>query len=132
MRLLKLNRANNMSGNKIINKLSRTWRNFYIITHFPFSAQGLFFLSGAWMRGSFFSFSSTYSRIAAMDFDRGQRSIDAWYFMFSICFFKASLSMVANVLASIRVRLFELELTQASICNSFMRPTDGGRIPIGI
>lgn len=36
-----------------------------------------------------------------MLFDRGQRSIEAWYFMFSICFFNASLSMVAIVLASI-------------------------------
>lgn len=35
----------------------------YIIEHFPFSAHGLFFLSGACMSGSFFSFSSTYSRI---------------------------------------------------------------------
>jgi hypothetical protein len=34
-----------------------------MMTHFPFSAQGLFFLSGAWISGSFFSFSSTYSRI---------------------------------------------------------------------
>lgn len=34
---------------------------FYMMTHLPFSAQGLFFLSGAWIRGSFFSFSSTYS-----------------------------------------------------------------------
>lgn len=38
---------------------------------------------------------------AAMLFDSGQRSIDAWYFMFSICFLRASLSMAANVLASI-------------------------------
>lgn len=63
----------------------------YIIMHFPFSAQGLFFLSGACIRGSFFSFSSTYSLIAAMLLDSGQRSIEAWYFMFSICFFSASL-----------------------------------------
>ena len=35
----------------------------YMIIHFPFSAHGLFFLSGAWISGSFFSFSSTYSRI---------------------------------------------------------------------
>lgn len=65
---------------------------------------------------------------AAMDFDKGQRSIDAWYFMFSICFFKASLSMVANVLASIRVRLFEFLLTQASICNSPTPPIDGDQL----
>lgn len=38
---------------------------------------------------------------AAMLLERGQRSIEAWYFMFSICFFNASLSMVAIVLASI-------------------------------
>lgn len=35
----------------------------YMIMHLPFSAQGLFFLSGACISGSFFSFSSTYSRI---------------------------------------------------------------------
>lgn len=35
----------------------------YMMEHFPFSAQGLFFLSGAWMRGSLFSFSSTNSLI---------------------------------------------------------------------
>lgn len=35
----------------------------YMMVHFPFSAHGLFFLSGECMRGSFFSFSSTYSRI---------------------------------------------------------------------
>lgn len=82
-------------------RLSLGKLHFYMIVHFPFSAQGLFFLSGAWMRGSFFSFSSTYSLIAAMLFDNGQRSIDAWYFIFSICFFSASLSMFAIVLASI-------------------------------
>lgn len=38
---------------------------------------------------------------AAMLFDRGQRSIDAWYFIFSICFFNASLSMAARTLESI-------------------------------
>lgn len=37
--------------------------SLYMIVHFPFSAHGLFFLSGAWISGSFFSFSSTYSRI---------------------------------------------------------------------
>lgn len=37
---------------------------------------------------------------AAMLFDRGHRSMDAWYFMFSICFFSASLSMVASTLGS--------------------------------
>lgn len=37
---------------------------------------------------------------AAMLFDRGHRSIDAWYFIFSICFFNASLSMVASTLGS--------------------------------
>lgn len=40
-----------------------TWRIVHIITHFPFSAQGLFFLSGAWISGSVFSFSSTNSLI---------------------------------------------------------------------
>jgi len=35
----------------------------YMMTHFPFSAHGLFFLSGACIRGSLFSFSSTYSLI---------------------------------------------------------------------
>lgn len=72
-----------------------------MMTHLPFSAHGLFFLSGAWISGSFFSFSSTYSRIAAMLFDNGHRSIEAWYFMFSICFFSASRSMVARILGSI-------------------------------
>lgn len=38
---------------------------------------------------------------AAMLFDRGQRSIVAWYFIFSICFFNASLSMAATTLGSI-------------------------------
>lgn len=42
-------------------------RDLYMMVHFPFSAQGLFFLSGAWMSGSFFSFSSTYSRILWCD-----------------------------------------------------------------
>ncbi|KYN35633.1 hypothetical protein ALC56_10193 [Trachymyrmex septentrionalis] len=37
---------------------------------------------------------------AAMLFDRGHRSMDAWYFIFSICFFSASLSMVASTLGS--------------------------------
>lgn len=81
---------------------SVVWRDgIYMMTHLPFSAQGLFFLSGAWISGSFFSFSSTYSRIAAMLFDNGHRSIEAWYFMFSICFFSASRSMVARILGSI-------------------------------
>lgn len=39
------------------------YRLDYMITHFPFSAHGLFFLSGACISGSFFSFSSTYSLI---------------------------------------------------------------------
>lgn len=38
---------------------------------------------------------------AAMLFDRGHRSIVAWYFIFSICFFNASRSMVARTLGSI-------------------------------
>lgn len=38
---------------------------------------------------------------AAMLFDRGHRSIVAWYFIFSICFFNASRSMVASTLGSI-------------------------------
>lgn len=42
---------------------SRVQKSLYMMTHLPFSAQGLFFLSGAWIRGSFFSFSSTYSLI---------------------------------------------------------------------
>ena len=37
--------------------------SFYIKLHFPFSIHGLFFLSGAWIRGSVFSFSSIYSFI---------------------------------------------------------------------
>ena len=41
---------------------------------------------------------------AAILFDRGQRSIVAWYFMFSICFFSASLSMAATTLGSISGR----------------------------
>lgn len=73
--------------------------------HLPFSAQGLFFLSGACISGSFFSFSSTYSLIAAMLLDNGQRSMDAWYFMFSICFFSASLSMAARILGSMAQNL---------------------------
>lgn len=35
--------------------------------HFPFSAHGLFFLSTAWISGSFFSFSSINSRILKID-----------------------------------------------------------------
>jgi hypothetical protein len=54
----------NRSNGKInMNKLISNCMKFYMMTHFPFSAQGLFFLSGAWIRGSFFSFSSTYSLI---------------------------------------------------------------------
>lgn len=34
-----------------------------MIMHFPFSAHGLFFLSTAWISGSFFSFSSMNSRM---------------------------------------------------------------------
>lgn len=37
---------------------------------------------------------------AAMLFDRGHRSMVAWYFIFSICFFSASLSMLASTLGS--------------------------------
>lgn len=33
--------------------------------------------------------------------DNGHRSIEAWYFMFSICFLSASRSMVARILGSI-------------------------------
>lgn len=51
------------NGNKIINKLTAKHWKFYMMAHLPFSAHGLFFLSGAWINGSFFSFSSTYSRI---------------------------------------------------------------------
>lgn len=36
--------------------------------------------------------------------DSGQRSIVAWYFMFSICFFNASLSMAATTLGSMTAR----------------------------
>lgn len=43
----------------------------YMIMHLPFSAQGLFFLSGACISGSFFSFSSTYSRILPRGRRRG-------------------------------------------------------------
>lgn len=53
----------------------------YIITHFPFSAQGLFFLSGAWISGSFFSFSSTYSRILKNNF---KKYLIIFYFLNSI------------------------------------------------
>ena len=35
----------------------------YMIEHFPFSAHGLLFLSGAWINGSWASFSSINSRI---------------------------------------------------------------------
>ena len=35
--------------------------DIYMRLHFPFSIQGLFFLSGAWISGSVFSFSSMYS-----------------------------------------------------------------------
>lgn len=42
---------------------------------------------------------------AAIDLDNVQRSIDAWYFKLSICFRKASLSMVArDALSIVRVR----------------------------
>lgn len=37
---------------------------------------------------------------AVMLFDKGHLSMVAWYFMFSICFFNASLSMVASILGS--------------------------------
>lgn len=37
---------------------------------------------------------------AAMLFERGQRSMEAWYFMFSICFFNASRSIAATTLGS--------------------------------
>lgn len=111
-------------GNKTMNMLMSNCRKFYIIEHFPFSAHGLFFLSGAWMRGSFFSFSSTYSRIAAMDLDNVQRSIEAWYFKLSICLRRASLSMVANVALSIPSPIYRRGAsrrrrikTQASIVN---------------
>lgn len=33
-----------------------------------------------------------------MDFDKGQRSMVAWYFMFSICFLSASRSIFAKIL----------------------------------
>lgn len=36
---------------------------------------------------------------AAMDFDKGQRSMVAWYFMFSICFLSASRSIFARILS---------------------------------
>ena len=35
--------------------------DIYMRLHLPFSIQGLFFLSGAWISGSVFSFSSMYS-----------------------------------------------------------------------
>jgi len=50
----------------------------YIKLHFPFSIQGLFFLSGAWINGSVFSCSSIYSFIASMLLESGHRSILAW------------------------------------------------------
>lgn len=39
----------------------------YMIMHLLFSAQGLFFLSTAWISGSFFSFSSINSRILKIE-----------------------------------------------------------------
>lgn len=93
-------RGRGWEGGGMMGALEGATPAVYIMEHFPFSAQGLFFLSGAWIRGSLFSFSSTNSRIAAMLLDSGQRSIVAWYFMFSICFFSASLSMAARVLGS--------------------------------
>lgn len=50
---------------------------------------------------NFFAFGIFCWTYAAILFDKGQRSIEAWYFMFSICFFNASRSMVASTLASI-------------------------------
>lgn len=41
----------------------------YMIMHLLFSAQGLFFLSTAWISGSFFSFSSINSRILKVEKD---------------------------------------------------------------
>lgn len=39
-----------------------------------------------------------FSTYAAIDLDNGHRSIDAWYFMFSICFLSASRSIFAKIL----------------------------------
>lgn len=50
-------------------------RVLYMMMHFPFSAHGLFFLSGAWIKGSVLSFSSIYSLKACIDFDNGHLSI---------------------------------------------------------
>jgi len=81
--------------------------------HLPFSAHGLFFLSGVWINGSWGSFSSMYSlrlwdklrwvlgnltsdtsnTYAWIDLDNGHRSIMAWYRIFSICLRRVSLSI---------------------------------------
>lgn len=75
----------------------------YIITHLPFSAQGLFFLSGAWIKKSFFSFSSTYSRILEL--------IKEWFDLLfkrkysekhkSFIDFRSSLPNIANICSNI-------------------------------
>lgn len=61
--------------------------------HFTMTSLHVFFLKG----------NGTH---AAMLLDSGQRSMDAWYFMFSICFFSASLSMAARILGSIAQNLW--------------------------
>lgn len=55
---------------------------------------------------------------AAILFDNGHRSIEAWYFMFSICFFSASRSMVARILGSIASGMLprEMEKKGALVC----------------
>jgi len=66
----------------------------YMRTQFLFSSQGLFFLSGAWISGSDFSFSSMYDFITSIDFESGQRSIFAWNCMLEIWSFKLSRSII--------------------------------------
>lgn len=41
-----------------------------------------------------------------MDLDNGQRSMEAWYFIFSICFFNASRSMFCRALGSMAARIY--------------------------
>merc|ERR1711953_331108 len=72
-------------------------------THFPFSIQGLIFLSGEWMRKSPFSLSSMNAFIASIDLLRGHLSILAWNLMLAICRLRLSLSML------LLVELLELE-----------------------
>lgn len=51
-----------------------------------------------------------------MDLDNGQRSIEAWYFIFSICFFNASRSMFCRALGSMAAKIYP-HTTPAKIRN---------------